>query len=124
MADVKSHHRKELTEFELQEVQKYKEICAFYLMSFTFLRIECDLIFAGYLGLGKQRRKTMKMRKMRDENDDGMYAAVCFGSFGTILSSVFQKYLFSRIRLFILSVNVSIYPSTLTSDLLFYVLEK
>ncbi|GAV03542.1 hypothetical protein RvY_13945 [Ramazzottius varieornatus] len=54
--EVKQHFKRELTEFELGEIQKYKEVY--------------------YLGLGRQRKnKTKAKLSQADDNDDGMYAA-------------------------------------------------
>ena len=55
--EVKQHFKRELTDFELSEVQKYKEVY--------------------YLGLGRQRKNRTKAKlSQTDDNDDGMYAAV------------------------------------------------
>ncbi|XP_055338237.1 dual specificity tyrosine-phosphorylation-regulated kinase 4-like isoform X2 [Paramacrobiotus metropolitanus] len=51
--EVLHYFKRDLTEFELNEIQKYKEI--------------------WYLGLGRQRKSRAKQKK--DDHDDGMYAA-------------------------------------------------
>ncbi|OQV11652.1 Dual specificity tyrosine-phosphorylation-regulated kinase 4 [Hypsibius exemplaris] len=53
--EVKQRFKRELTDFELGEVQKYKEIY--------------------YLGLGRQRKNRAKIKRSPEDNDDGMYAA-------------------------------------------------